>query len=295
MTADHCRRFLFEDAGIRGEWAFLETSLQQVLAKHDYPLVVQGLLGELMAAATLLTATLKFEGALTIQARGDGPISLVTMECTHDRKLRGIARWNGEIQQQPLAQLLGEATLAITITPIKGQRYQGIVPLEGDTLAECLEYYFQTSEQLHTQIQLFHGNNRAGGMLLQALPGSQAAAVDPATQQEQWNQISVLARTLTPDEFLNLDCETLLHRLFHQQTLSLFAPEPVAFECTCNLDRTKEALVQLGEEELKRILSERGEIDVTCQFCNHLYRFDSVDVATLFQPEANQTAPTRTQ
>lgn len=285
-NSDTSQRFLFDKSAIRGQWSLLETSYQTVLAKHDYPLEVQAMLGELMAAAILLSATLKFEGLLSIQARGDGPVNLLNVECSHDRQLRAIARWQADTTGKDFKTLLGGAVLAITITPNQGERYQGIVPLTGATLAECLEFYFAQSEQLQTRIWLCQGNNRAGGLLLQALPYNSSNPVAPEQQQEDWQRISALSSTLTADEMLNLDSETLLTRLFHEEEVTVFPPEPVEFRCTCTRERTAAALVQLGQQELDSIVAEQGVIDITCQFCNQQYIFDRVDVAMLFQQGA---------
>jgi len=282
-NSDTSQRFLFDTSAIRGQWSLLETSYQTVLAKHDYPLEVQTLLGEIMAAAILLAATLKFEGHLTIQARGNGPVSLLNVECTHEHQLRAIARWDGDTTGMDFRALLGNAVLAITITPTQVERYQGIVPLTGATLAECLEFYFAQSEQLPTRIWLCQGNNRAGGLLLQVLPNNSSNPVDPARQQEDWHRVCSLAATLTADELLNLDSETLLTRLFHEEEVTVFPPEPVEFRCTCSRERTANALVQLGKAELDDIVAEQGQVEITCQFCNQQYRFDPVDVAMLCQ------------
>lgn len=302
---DICQRFLINDRGLRGQWTLLEASYQTVLAKHDYPLEIQGLLGELLAASILLSATLKFEGTLSIQARGEGTINLLSVECTHDHTVRAIARWQGDTRGQSFRELLGKAILAITITPSQGERYQGIVPLDGDTVAQCLEHYFQSSEQLKTQIQLFHGNNRAGGLLLQALPGTggslegaeqvlhgQSYEEQQEARAEEWHRVAGLAATLSAEELLNLDCNTVLYRLFHEEKVQVFAPEMVRFHCTCSRQRTASALEQIGREELDSILAERGKVDVTCQFCNEHYVFDPVDVAMLFaagNPQADSS------
>lgn len=286
--SDTSQRFLLNDSAIRGQWALLDSSYQTVLAKHDYPLEVQTLLGEMMVAAVLLTATLKFDGSLTIQARGEGPVHLITVECTHDNQLRAVARWKGDTTGLDFKTLLDKSVLAITITPARGERYQGIVPLSGDNLAQCLEFYFSQSEQLRTRLWLHHGNNRAAGMMLQVLPYNSATTIDPEQQAEEWNRLTLLADTLTADELLNLDSQTLLHRLFHEEDVLMFPPEPVEFRCTCTRERTAEALVRIGREELDSVLAEQGRLDVTCQFCNHLYVFDAVDVAMLFQ---QNTAP----
>ncbi len=286
MDNDISQRFIINDSGIRGQWTLLDNSFQTVLAKHDYPLEIQAILGEMMAAATLLTATLKFEGSMTIQARGTGVVSLLTVECTHDHNLRAIARWDGDTTAMSFRNMLGQSTLSITITPLEGERYQGVVPLDGDNLSQCLEHYFQHSEQLKTQIQLFHGNNRAGGLLLQVLPTHSREKPDQQVLRDEWERVTNLAKTLTAEELLNLDCPTILYRLFHEETVQLFPSEPVQFQCTCSRQRTADALIQLGQDELNEILSEQGKVDVTCQFCNEHYIFDSVDVAMFFQDNA---------
>lgn len=283
-SSDTRQRFLLNNSAIRGQWTRLDASYQTVLAKHDYPLEVQTLLGEMLAAAVLLTATLKFEGSLTLQARGEGPVHLISVECSHDHQLRAIARWQSDTSGLDFKALLGNAVLAITITPARGERYQGIVPLTGASLAECLEFYFSQSEQLRTRLWLHQGNNRAAGLLLQVLPYNSATPVDPDQQEEDWNRLTLLAATLTADELLGLDSQTLLHRLFHEEDVLLFPPEPVEFHCTCSRQRTAQALAQLGRTELDSILEEQGHLEATCQFCNQIYRFDAVDVALLFQP-----------
>lgn len=290
---DQSQRFLFDNSAIRGQWCQLETSYQTVLAKHHYPLEVQALLGEIMAAAILLSATLKFEGSLSLQARGTGPVNLINVECTHTHSLRAIARWQADTQDMDFRALLGDATLAITITPDKGERYQGIVPLTGNSLAECLEFYFNQSEQLPTRIWLGQGNQRAGGLLLQVLPYNSQHSLPPEQQREDWHRISTLAATLTTDELLNLDSEPLLTRLFHEEDLTLFAPEAVEFRCTCSRERTGAALAHMGKDELDSILTEQGMVDVTCQFCNQQYIFDRVDVDLLFRPGASDTSTSR--
>ena len=283
QNSDTSQRFLLGNSAIRGQWSLLETSYQTVLAKHDYPLEVQALLGEMMAAAVLLASTLKFQGSLTIQARGHGPLHLITVECTHDYALRAVARWQSDTSGLDFQTLLGDAILAITITPNRGERYQGIVPLNGANLAQCLEFYFSQSEQLQTRIWLHQGNNRAAGLLLQVLPHNSETRVEPEQLAEDWNRVGTLADTLTAEELLNLDSETVLRRLFHEEDVMLFPPETAVFKCTCSRERTANALERMGLEELESILADEGQVDVTCQFCNQRYLFDAVDIAMLFQ------------
>lgn len=279
---DHKQRFLFPDSDIRGELVQVESSVSRILEGHSYPLPVQGLIGEAVAAVALLASTLKFKGRLALQAQGKGPVSLLLAECSHDGDLRALARhsdgqdWShGDIQT-----LIGEGTMVITITPDQGRQYQGIVPLSGDTLAECLQGYFQQSEQLPTSLWLASGNNRAAGLLLQRLP-NQLATTDGNNQM--WEHLDALASTLQMEELLNLDNQTILHRLFHDTPPQLPDAQPLQFGCTCSRDRNRNALISLGNQELQQLLDEDGEVTLTCDFCRHQEHFDAVDLAEMIR------------
>ena len=279
---DHKQRFLFPDSDIRGELVQVESSVSRILEGHSYPLPVQGLIGEAVAAVALLASTLKFKGRLALQAQGKGPVSLLLAECSHDGELRALARhsdgqdWShGDIQT-----LIGEGTMVITITPNQGRQYQGIVPLSGDTLAECLQGYFQQSEQLPTSLWLASGNNRAAGLLLQRLP-NQLATTDGNNQM--WEHLDALASTLQMEELLNLDDQTILHRLFHDTPPQLPDAQPLQFGCTCSRDRNRNALISLGNQELQQLLDEDGEVTLTCDFCRHQEHFDAVDLAAMIR------------
>lgn len=279
---DHKQRFLFPDSDIRGELVQVESSVSRILEGHNYPLAVQGLIGEAVAAVALLASTLKFKGRLALQAQGKGPVSLLLAECSHDGDLRALARhsdgqdWShGDIQT-----LIGEGTMVITITPDQGRQYQGIVPLSGDTLAECLQGYFQQSEQLPTRLWLASGNNRAAGLLLQRLP-NQLATTDGNNQM--WEHLDALASTLQMEELLNLDDQTILHRLFHDTPPQLPEAQALQFGCTCSRDRNRNALISLGNQELQQLLDEDGEVTLTCDFCRHQEHFDAVDLAEMIK------------
>jgi len=285
--ADQLQRFIFEHSDIRGEILTLEDSFQQVLETAHYPQPVQALLGEFMAAVGLLSATLKFDGVLTLQAQGTGPLSTIMADCTHHHHLRAIARFDDGFKyrgDQSLPELLGAGTLSLTITPTKGERYQGIVPLEAGSLAGCLEDYFRQSEQLTTRIWLNAAPRastpRSAGLLLQALPTQKEA--DANTNERLWEHITHLADTLTAEEQLQLDHEQQLHRLFHRDELRLFEPSPVRFACSCSRERIANALISLGKKELQDILDEEGVIDINCEFCHQNYSFRQTDVGGLF-------------
>lgn len=275
---DTFQRFLFENHQIRGEIVRLDKSFKEVKQRQNYPTPLQDLLGETVAASVLMSGTLKFEGILSVQARGNGPISLLMAECTHDKKVRAIAQWDGDVPPGELTAQLGAAQLAITIDPLRGKRYQGIVPLEKGKLAECLIHYFEQSEQLSTYILLLCDNEMASGLFLQQLPTQNEAPKDT----DAWNRITQLASTLTQEEIHNLSGEALLNRLYHDEQVTIFPEEPVKFECTCNKERTANALVSLGQEEVYNILAHEKVIDVNCQFCNEHYSYDKAEIDQLF-------------
>jgi len=280
---DFSQRFLFDDSDIRGELVGLTDSYSHVLAKHDYPLAVAQLLGELLAAASLLIGTIKFEGLLILQARSSGAVPLLMVECTSEGELRGIAHYHGEQvgDDVSLRTLMPDGVLAMTVDPNSGQRYQGIVDLEGDTLADCLTNYFATSEQLPTRFWLCADGQRARGLLLQQLPADRLKEADE--REASWQHAMALADTLKAEELLGLDNETLLHRLYHQDPLRLFDPRTLLFRCSCSRERSSRALISLGQADAQALLLEHGgHVEIDCQFCNERYLFDAADVLQLF-------------
>ncbi|MCJ8169390.1 Hsp33 family molecular chaperone HslO [Atopomonas sediminilitoris] len=291
---DHIQRFMFDTNDVRGELAALEHSYHEVLARTDYPVVVQQLLGELLAAASLLSSTLKFEGVLVLQARSEGPLKLLMIECTDQQLVRGIARFDDTVgDSADLRELMPDGVMAITIDPIKGQRYQGIVPLEDASLAASLSSYFASSEQLPTQFWLYADGRRARGLLLQALPKHKQ--LDSEERANTWEHLVTLADTLNAEEMLGLDNQTLLHRLYHQEEVRLFEPQPVQFSCSCSRERSANALVSLGEHDALQLADEQdGAVTIDCQFCNQRYSFDRADIGQLFNG-GGVVAPSGTQ
>ncbi|MCY1341212.1 33 kDa chaperonin [compost metagenome] len=281
--SDSSQRFLFDDFDVRGELVALDASYQHVLAKHPYPQPVAELLGELLAAAALLLGTLKFDGLLVLQARAAGAVPLLMVECSSAGELRGIARYHAEQlgEARSLRELMPEGVLAITIDPAKGQRYQGIVALDGDSLAGCLSTYFATSEQLPTRFWLQADGRRARGLLLQQLPADRLK--DGEAREASWQHVTTLADTLKAEELLGLDNETLLYRLYHEEAVRLFDARALHFRCSCSRDRSARALISLGQAEASKLLAEQGgQVVIDCQFCNQRYAFDAADVAQLF-------------
>ncbi|MCU1718537.1 Hsp33 family molecular chaperone HslO [Pseudomonas sp. 5P_3.1_Bac2] len=281
--SDFSQRFLFDDSDIRGELVGLSDSYHHVLAKHAYPQPVAQLLGELLAAASLLLGTLKFDGLLILQARSSGAVPLLMVECSSDGDVRGIARYHAEqiSADADLPTLMPDGVLAMTVDPKAGQRYQGIVDLHGATLADCLSNYFATSEQLPTRFWLSADGQRARGLLLQQLPADRLK--DPEERQESWLHALALADTLKAEELLGLDNETLLHRLYHEDALRLFDPRALQFRCSCSRERSGRALISLGQADAQALVQEHGgSVEIDCQFCNERYLFDAADVLQLF-------------
>ncbi|MBT8765643.1 Hsp33 family molecular chaperone HslO [Pseudomonas boanensis] len=280
---DFTQRFLFDDTDVRGEMVSLGDSYAHVLAKHPYPEPVAQLLGEMLAAASLLVGTLKFDGLLVLQARSSGAVPLLMVECSSNREVRGIARYHASQVEAGagMRELMPEGVLTLTVDPSEGKRYQGIVALEGATLAECLSGYFANSEQLPTRFWLYADGRMARGLLLQALPADRVK--DPEARAANWQHVTTLADTLTAEELLGLDNETVLHRLYHEETVRLFDSQPIHFKCSCSRQRSANALVSLGQHDAEALLEESGgTVVIDCQFCNQRYSFDAADVAQLF-------------
>ena len=278
---DQLQRFIFDNTDIRGQLTRLDASYRDTLSSHQYPPVVARLLGEFLCAAALMSTTIKFDGTLTLQARSEGQIPLIMAEADSDQQLRAIARDADAADSEDFHRLLKNGQLSITITPRQGQRYQGIVPLEGDSLAECLESYFRQSEQLNTRLWLHSNGELAAGMLLQELPKSEF--MDQQQRELQWQHLVQLTETITDRELFELPFEQLLHRLYHQDALRLFAATDLRFQCSCSQQRMLAALRSLGEQELQSIIEEQGRIEITCEFCHQHYQFRQADIQSLFE------------
>ena len=277
---DALHRFLFEKLNIRGQLVRLDQSWRTVLERREYPPAVRQILGDTLAATALLGATLKFTGRLIVQLQSSGPLHMVVAQYSHDGKLRGLARWRGSIgAQQTLPELCPDGTLVATVEParnaFKQEPYQGIVSLQGLSVAAALERYFDQSEQLPTCLKLASTDSTAAGLLLQRMPG---LAPDP----DGWERVQQLGSTLTEPELLTLDATRVLQRLFHQETVRLFEPASLAFACTCSRERTATMLQALGQDEVHDIVREQGTVSITCEFCGMSHAFDAVDAASLF-------------
>lgn len=276
--ADTLRPFHFEGHAVRGAIVRLEASLGVVLGQHFYPPPAAALLGEALAASVLLGATLKYAGTLSLQARSEGVLRILFAESSHDNRIRGYARVADGPAGEGFGALLGGGTLAITITPDAGQRYQGIVPLDTAGLSASLEGYFEQSEQLPTLIRLASDGVAAAGLMLQVLP---ERATEAGTAGF-WEHLAHLVATLRPEELLGNGAEQLLWSLFHAEQVRLHPPAPVGFGCRCSVQRVQETLRAVGEPEVRAVLAEQGRVQVHCEFCQQEYRFDAEAVAGLF-------------
>ncbi|QBF84860.1 Hsp33 family molecular chaperone HslO [Shewanella maritima] len=285
MNKDTLHRFVFDNLDVRGEIAQLEQSYQQILAANNYPVVLQKILGELLVATSLLSATIKFSGDISVQLQGDGPVSLAVINGNSDLELRGVARWKGELADTAsLSELFGKGYMVITLTPTEGERYQGIVSLEHADLAACLEEYFNQSEQLPTQIKLFADGKQAAGMLLQVLPSDK-------DNNEDFEHLTTLTTTIKQQELFELPATEVLHRLYHEEDVRLFDGDDVTFKCSCSRERTSAALRTLAKTEVDSIIAQDGEIVMGCEYCSATYKFDAIDVAAIFADSPTTDTP----
>jgi len=300
---DCLHRFIFEQFPFRGHLVHLDTAWRALIEHRDYPAAIRDTLGEAVAASLLLAATIKFEGVLSLQLQGDGPVHLLLVQCTSGLGVRGLARYRervpgdersglrgaaaGGAGADPIVDLIGAGNLTVTLETGDGtQRYQGIVPIVGERLAESLQVYFENSEQLPTRLWLHADADGVSGMLLQRLPDSSARAgaevLEDAAVDDAWRRVQLIGDTLTPEELRTLADVEILHRLFNEDDVRLFEPSPVYFRCRCSRERVSGMLQGLGEAETRSVLAERGEVEVRCDFCNRAYVFDAVDVAQIF-------------
>lgn len=297
---DHLKKYLLEDRTVRVQAVRLHDTWRAAQVNHQYPPAITRLLGELVAAATLLAANLKFEGALVLQMQGDGPIALLVVECRADLSLRATVKLREEYvvpdtgSLQSLVNPGGKGRFIVVLDPQSRhtgqQAYQGIVPIEGDTVADVLEHYMKASEQLDTRMWLSADGDHAAGMLVQRLPDNGGSAARAGISEEEaveaaaetWRRTVHLASTLKREELLELDTDTLVHRLFWEETLVAFDPQTVQWHCPCTRERVAEMLRMLGRDEVEDILEEQGKVDVACDFCGKPYHFDAVDCAELF-------------
>ena len=289
---DTLRRFVFERYPFRGQLVHLGPAWQAMMEHHDYPGHVRDTLGEAVAAAALLASTLKFHGLLTLQLRGEGPMHLMVVECTDGLALRAVARFREPPATADLRELSGDGTLTVTVeNEGAANRYQGVVPLAGASMSDCLREYFECSEQLPTRLWLHADGENVSGLLLQRLPvtsrppgvtesGGQAVSEDEL--EDAWRRVQLVADTVTGAELAELDDKKLLYRLFSEDDVRMFESTPVFFRCRCSRERVENMLRALGRDEVDSMVEEFGQVEVRCEFCSRAYRLDAVDCVALF-------------
>jgi molecular chaperone Hsp33 len=297
---DTLQKFMVDNAAVRGELVEISDTWQQVQARRDYPGAVKTLLGEMLAAAALLSANLKFNGMIVMQIHGDGPVKLLVVECDSELNLRATAKVTEDAiiaDDATLGALVnanGHGRFVITLDPrdkLPGQQtYQGIVPLDGDDVATVIENYMLRSEQLDTKLWLAADGQVSRGLLLQKLPTEGGLAAPTAQPEEDaqdtWNRMVMLGNTLRADELLSTDIATLMRRLFWEETIRVFDPQHPQFRCTCSREKVGNMLRMLGAEEVEDALSQQEKLAVDCDFCGQHYAFDAVDCAQLFAADA---------
>ena len=300
-TADTLQKFIFDNAAVKGEFVEISDTWREVQQRHDYPAAVKTVLGEMLAAAALLSANLKFNGAIIMQIHGDGPVRLLVVECDAELRLRATAKVDPAAaiaDGSGLTALLnahGKGRFVITLDPldkVPGQQpYQGIVPLDGDSMAAVIENYMLRSEQLDTRLWLAADAKVARGLLLQKLPrhsGKDDQTVQASAEEdlETWNRAVMLASTLKQDELLSTDIATLMNRLFWEETIRVFEPAHPQFHCSCTREKVGNMLKMLGRAEVDAALADLGQLGINCDFCGKHYDFDKVDCAQLFASDA---------
>lgn len=274
MFADHVIPFVFESLPVRGEIIHLSRTWRRMQSDHDYEPIVRNTLGEAAAATGLIAHSLKFDGSVTLQIHGSGDLKMLVMQCTDELELRGMASTAPGVTAQSFDDLVQGAHCAITID--SGERpYQGIVEVNRDSFSASLENYFSRSAQVPSHVALLSDNDLCGGMLLQKMPGQ---PIDP----DDWNRLGVLARTLSISDFMRDSGVDLIGKIFNEDDVRVYEGKPVVFKCRCSQKRAEEVLRMLGAEEIEAALAEQGRLEVTCEYCGCMRRFDSVDASRLF-------------
>jgi molecular chaperone Hsp33 len=293
MSTDLLHRFSFRNAPIRGQWVRLDDVLGEVCAQQPYPAVVRQLLGQMLAAVAMFADGIKFNGAVNLHCQGDGPLTMLMAECRSQHLLRAIARWDPQlapVESVPMNELLGNGQLAISLLsdPADAGRsvsYQGLISLEQRNLADNLEVYFATSDQLPSRLLFASRSTSVTGLLLQRMPApDDASEIELEHHEALWEEVGVLAGTVSNEELCALAVEDLLNRLFKTHTLNLHPPRNLRFECTCNREKTVAAIATMARSEVLGLLDSQGEITVTCEVCGHLYRYEKFDIHLLLDP-----------
>ncbi|WP_133136448.1 Hsp33 family molecular chaperone HslO [Legionella rowbothamii] len=276
--SDTLQRFIFEHANIRGEIVHIEQTYQTIMAQRNYPPMVKNLLGEAIVSCLLLASSIKFEGSLNLQFQGDKRLSLLLVQCDHELHIRAFARFEESLETEDYAKAFLSGQMVMTINQDnQTNSYQSVVPLQSTSMSENLMNYFAQSEQISTRVWLAVNENAAAGMLLQLMPGQ-----DTVQREQFWEYAVQLGQTVSEEELLTLDNQTLLYRLYNETEVRVFDSRRTEFHCRCSLDKMRQVINVLGEKEAQELLEEQGKIDIRCDFCNKEYLFDAIDVAMLF-------------
>lgn len=275
------QRFLFKDLDIRGQHLKINQAWLKMIENRGYPDSIIALLGELTAIAVMMANGMKNKGKVTLQVQGAGPIYLLVVEVTHDLKLRGVAKTNQTITTETtMDELLGDGQVMVTLENAQTQHFfQSFVPREGNTIAEVFETFFNQSEQLATRLWLGANAETIAGVMIQKLPGSHRQ------DQDGWQRVTSLSETLSTAELCACDSEELLHRLFHEETLELFEGKEIEYECPEDKERIEFILKSMGEEDVRKLLEEQGEIVIHNEICNYHLRFNEEEVNQMFKPK----------
>ena len=276
--SDTLQRFIFEKANIRGEIVHIEQTYQTIMSQRNYPPMVKNLLGEAIVSCLLLASSIKFEGSLNLQFQGDERLPLLLVQCDHELNIRAFAKYaeDLEIIDYATAFLQGQMILNINQNN-QTQTYQSTVPIQATSMSENLMTYFAQSEQIATRVWLAVNDEMAAGMLLQLMPGQ-----DTVQREQFWEYAVQLGQTVSEQELLTIDNQTLLYRLYNETEIRLFESRPTRFQCRCNPEKMKQVITILGEEEAKELIKEQGVVAISCDFCNQKYTFDPIDVTVLF-------------
>ncbi|KTD49228.1 Hsp33 family molecular chaperone HslO [Legionella quateirensis] len=275
---DTLQRFIFEHANIRGEVVHIEKTFQTIMNQRNYPPMVKNLLGEAIVSCLLLASSIKFEGSLNLQFQGDRRLPLLLVQCDHELNIRAFAKYTEDLEIIEYATAFLQGQMMLTISQNnQTQVYQSMVPIQATSMSENLMTYFAQSEQVATRVWLAVNDEMAAGMLLQLMPGQ-----DTLHREQFWEYAVQLGQTVSEEELLTLDNQTLLYRLYNETELRLFETRPTRFQCRCNKEKMKQVITTLGKEDAEALLQEQSVIEISCDFCNQKYTFDSIDVAILF-------------
>lgn len=282
MMSNTVQRFLFKELNIRGQHIHLQESWQKMIAERHYPLSIVKLLGELTAVSVLMASGIKHQGRLTLQVQGSGPVTLLVVEVTHDLKIRGMAKTDRTITtESTLDELLGDGQILVTLENTQtNHHFQSYVPREGDSISQAFEQFLSQSEQLPSKLWLAADEHAIGGVMIQKMPDTDGHDADG------WDRIMHITTTVQDTELTQLATEELLHRLFHEEVIELFAESDVRYECPHDRAKIDNMLKSLGEEEVRQLLEEQGEIVIHNEICNFHARYGTKEVEALFHPDS---------